>query len=72
MRDLNYQLKELGERNRDGSYGTQHKRAWILSKIAKQLRELGYRQMGVTSLKQKHGEALVKLWHEQDLSTGTI
>ena len=72
MRDLNYQLKELGERNRDGSYGTQHKRAWILSKIAKQLRELGYRQMGVTSLKQKHVEALVKLWHEQDLSTGTI
>lgn len=72
MRDLNYQLKELGERNRDGSFGTQYKRAWILSKIANQLRELGFRQMRVTSLKQKHVEALVKLWHEQELSTGTI
>ena len=72
MRDLNYQLKKLGERNRDGSYGTQHKRAWILSRIANQLHELGYRQMRPTSLKQKHVEALVNLWHEQNLSPGTI
>lgn len=72
MRDLNYQLKKLCDRNRDGSYGTQHKRAWILSRIANQLHELGYRQMRVTSLKQKHVEALVKLWLEQDLSPGTI
>jgi len=72
MRDLNYQLKKLTERNRDGSYSTQHKRAWILSSIATQLRELGFRQMRSTSLKQKHVDALVALWLEQDLSTGTI
>ena len=72
MRDLNYQLKQLGERNRDGGYATQTKRAFLLSQIANQLRELGYRRMSATSLKQKHVEALVKHWLEQDLSPGTI
>lgn len=72
MRDLNYQLKQLGKENRDGSYGTQHKRAWLLSKIADQLHELGFRGMRATSLKQKHVEALVALWLDQDLNTGTI
>lgn len=72
MRDLNYQLKQLGKENRDGSYGTQHKRAWLLSKIADQLHELGFRGMRATSLKQKHAEALVALWLDQDLNTGTI
>lgn len=72
MRDLNYQLKKLCERNRDGSHGTRHKRAWILSSVADQLHELGYRQMQVTSLKQKHVEALVKLWLNQKLNPGTI
>ena len=72
MRDLNYQLKKLCDRNRDGSHGTRHKRAWILSSVADQLHELGYRQMQVTSLKQKHVEALVKLWLNQKLNPGTI
>jgi len=72
LRDLNYQLKKLCERNRDGSHGTRHKRAWILSSVADQLHELGYRQMQVTSLKQKHVEALVKLWLNQKLNPGTI
>jgi len=72
LKDLNYQLKKLAERNRDGSYGTQHKRAWMLSRIANQLHELGFRQMRATSLRQKHVEALVNLWQEQSLNTGTI
>ena len=72
MRDLNYQLKELCNQNRDGSYGTQRRRAWLLSKIANELRELGFRRMRATSLKQKHVHALVKLWHERKLSPGTM
>lgn len=72
MRDLNYQLKKLGDTNRDGSYGTQRKRAWLLSKIADELHDLGYRHMRATSLKQKHIGVLVKHWFERRLSVGTI
>jgi hypothetical protein len=72
VRDLNYQLKKLGDTNRDGSYGTQRKRAWLLSNIANDLHELGYRHMRATSLKQKHVEALVTHWLKRSLSVGTI
>lgn len=71
MRNLNYQLKQLGQRNRDGGYSTQAQRAWQLSLIANQLHELGFRQMGVRSLKQKHIVALTKLWEKQGVSIGT-
>ncbi|MBL8529767.1 MAG: integrase, partial [Burkholderiales bacterium] len=56
MRDLNYELKQLCRRNRDGSYATQHDRERVLDQIANQLHALGYRQMGAASLKSKHVE----------------
>ena len=72
MRDLNYQLKQLCHQCREGSYATQSKREWMLSLMANQLHELGYRKMTTRSLKPKHIEALVKHWLGQDLSVGTI
>jgi hypothetical protein len=72
MRDLNYQLKQLCHQCREGSYGTQSKREWMLSLMANQLHELGYRKMTPRSLKPNHIEALLKLWRGQDLSIGTI
>jgi hypothetical protein len=72
VRDLNYELKKLCDRNRDGSYGTQRRRAYQLSQIANQLQGLGFRYMRATSLKQKHVAALVKLWLKQKLTPGTI
>ena len=72
MRDLNYQLKQLGKNNRDGSFATQAKRAWLLSQIANQLHELGFRGMSARSLKPKHVQALVGHWQAQELATGTI
>ena len=72
MRDLNYQLKQLGQNNRDGSYATQAKRAYLLSKIANQLYELGFRGMSARSLKAKHVEALVTHWQSQGIAAGTI
>jgi len=72
VRDLNYQLKQLGRENRDGSYATQSRRAFILSQIANQLHELGYRHMSAHSLKPKHVEALVKHWQSQGISVGTM
>ncbi len=72
MRDLNYQSKQLCFHNRDGSFSTQANRAKILNLVANQLVELGYRRMGLRSLKPKHVDALVKRWLAEDLSSGTI
>ena len=72
MRDLNYQLKQLCRHCREGSFDTRAKREWMLTQMADQLHELGYRHMTASSLKPKHIEALLKLWRQQDLSTGTI
>lgn len=72
MRDLNYQLKTLCQRNRDGSYATQQIRERLLSLIAEQLHALGFRGMSAQSLKPKHVEALVKRWQTEGLSIGTL
>jgi len=72
MRDLNYQLKKLCRQCREGSYATQTKREYMLSLMANQLHELGYRKMTPRSLKPKHIEALVKHWFAQSLSIGMI
>ena len=72
MKNLNYQLKQLCRQNRDGSYSTQNKRSHHLMQIADQLHALGFQGMNASSLKPKHVDALVKLWQEQELSTGTI
>jgi len=72
MRDLNHQLKQLCQRNRDGSFSTQRDRERVLTLIANQLHQLGYRGMGVGSLKPKHVDVLVKHWQIAGLSVGTI
>lgn len=72
MRNLNYQLKKICQQCREGSYATQVKRERMLTLIANQLHELGYRSMVARSLKPKHIDALVKHWFAQGLSIGTI
>jgi len=72
VRELNYQLKQLCLRNRDGSYRTQADRERQLTLIANQLHALGYRKMNTQSLKPKHVEALVEHWQREDISVGTI
>ena len=72
MRNLNYQLKLLCRRNRDGSYTTQRDRERHLTLIADQVDGLGFHRMTVHSLKAKHVEALTRCWREQDLNPGTI
>lgn len=72
MRRLNHQLKQLCRNNRDGSYGTQVQRERVLTLIANQLHELGFRQLHAKSLRPKHVEALVKHWLETKVAVGTI
>jgi hypothetical protein len=72
MQDLNYELKQLCARNRDGSFATQRDRERILTLIANQLREMGFVNMHVQSLKPKHVDKLVERWLAEGLSAGTL
>lgn len=72
MDDLTYTLRQLCQRNRDGSYNTQADRMRSLSLAARQLREAGFRQMKASSLKGKHVQALLERWQGEGLSSGTI
>ncbi|NOR37171.1 MAG: integrase [Woeseiaceae bacterium] len=72
MRDLNYQLKQLCRYNRDGSYGTQVQRERMLTLIANQLHDAGYRRMNAKSLRPKHIEALTQLWLQSGTAAGTM
>ena len=45
MRRLQWQLKILCERNRDGGGRTQHQRALMLSQMAEELWQMGFRDL---------------------------
>lgn len=72
MRNLNYQLKNMRDRNQDGSFATQSNRGDILDLCANQLYDMGFQHMTAQSLKEKHVAALLERWNEEGLSTGTI
>lgn len=72
MRDLNFELKQLCQRNRDGSFATRADRERILELAADQLHALGYRNMSAGSLKPKHVDALLARWQAEGLAAGTL
>ena len=72
MKALNYALKLLCNRNRDGSFAKQTARERILTLIANQLERLGFRNLAIDGLKPKHVTALVAQWKNESLSAGTI
>ena len=72
MRRLNYELKQLGLRNQDGSYVTQANRAYMLSLMANQLYDLGYKHLHAADLKGRHANALVRHWSAEGLAPGTV
>jgi hypothetical protein len=72
MLDLEYELRAICRRNRDGAQMTQAQREQRLRLIARELNALGFRSMHATSLKPKHVQALVSEWRARELSAGTI
>ena len=72
MRRLNYDLKKMGEHNRDGSFATQANRAHMLSLMADQLYDLGYKKLRAGELKGRHVNALLRLWAQHELAPGTV
>jgi len=71
MDDLQWDLKKLTKQHREDSIGTQLARHQSLDLIARQLKEMGYRNLRAESLKPKHVEALVRRWQGEGLSVGT-
>lgn len=72
MRPINFDFKNLCQRNKDGSYATQADRFRSLQLIGSQLHELGFKGLRARNIGTKHVCALVAHWKEQGLSTGTI
>ncbi|GFE86887.1 phage integrase N-terminal domain-containing protein [Steroidobacter agaridevorans] len=72
MNSLAYSLRQLCDRNRDGSHATQGDRQGCLQLMARQLKEAGFRQLKATSLNGKHVDALLGRWRNDGLSAGTI
>ena len=73
MRDLNYRLKGICNRNCDGGYSTRKRRWKELDLIARQLHEIGYtRFKDPHKPKGRHVTALVERWKAQGLSVGTM
>lgn len=72
MRQLNYELKQMCQRNRDGSYATRADRERTRALIANQLHQTGHRHLYAASLRAKHVEVLVARWQAEKLSAGTL
>lgn len=70
-KSLKQQLRTLCARRREGSFSTQNTRRRLLNVIADDLRRLGYRNMRLESLRQKHVWALVRDWQSRELSVAT-
>ena len=72
VRQLNFDLKRLQERHREGGFVTRRDRSYTLAQAANALHGLGFRRLRATGLRRKHVDALVREWRRQGLSTGTL
>lgn len=72
MNTLFFQLRNICNHNRDGSESTKATRINNLELFSKQLKEMGYRHLQPSSLKQKHVQALVDRWQAENISVKTI
>ena len=72
MKALNHELKQICQRNRDGSFAKQSARERILTQVASQLHHLGFKHLSASSLKPKHVDALLRQWKTKGLASGTI
>ena len=72
MRQLNFDLKRLQERHREGGFVTRRDRSYALAQAANTLHELGFKRLRAAGFRRKHTDALVREWQRRGLSTGTL
>lgn len=70
--DLKHSIHEILMRNKDGSFATQADRRSLLMRFAEELHSLGYGLRHIQGLKEKHIQAVVKHWHENQLTNATL
>ena len=68
----NGDLVKLTWRHRENSYNTQRARRAIVRMMARQLGDMGFRQLKAKNLKEKHALALIERWRGEGLSAGTL
>ncbi|WP_312373666.1 phage integrase N-terminal domain-containing protein [Stutzerimonas nitrititolerans] len=72
MDKLGWDFLQQQKHNKDGSFATQAARSATLSLSARQLRELGFRNLRANTIGQRHLKALVAHWQAANLSPATI
>ena len=72
MDKLQWDIHQMCLRNRDGSFATRAARERTLDMCARQLKEMGFRQLRAQSLKPKHVDALVARWQTDGIAVGTL
>ena len=68
----NGDLVKLTWRHRENGYNTQRARRMIVRMMARQLGDMGFRQLKAKNLKEKHALALIERWRSEGLSAGTL
>ena len=68
----NGDLVKLTWRHRENGYNTQRTRRAIVKMMARQLGDMGFRQLKAKNLKEKHALALIERWRSEGLSAGTL
>src|SRR5437016_4005270 len=69
---LKYSLKNVLSKDNYGSFASRHDRQRMLVLFAETLIDLGYKLPAIQNLKQKHIQAVVTHWQQQNLSNATI
>ena len=72
MRQLNFDLKTLQARHREGAFLTRRDRSYALDQAADMLHALRFRRLRAAGLKRKHVDALVAEWQRRGLAVGTV
>ena len=72
MDKLTWDLRQICNRNKDGAFGTQAACWRSLDLMARELRELGFHNLRVGSLKPRHVAALLNRWQTAGLAPGTL
>ena len=68
----NGDLVKLTWRHRENGYNTRRTRRAIVKMMARQLGDMGFRQLKAKNLKEKHALALIERWRGEGLSAGTL
>ena len=72
MHQLTYELRQLAQHHKEGSYATRANRLHMLMLFGEQLHAAGFTQMHVGDFKPRHVQRLVTLWQTQGLAPGTV